>query len=234
MATWRGGACRLSVARVSRPSVPSLPHTSFAKFHGFPSGNSSSEYPPTRRITLGKRASMSGRCRAMMSRRPFQTRPSADGSPARRATSSGERSTHSIQSPVGSSSRPPSTCSIVRPYRMLRMPLLLLPIMPAMVARLLVEVSGANSRPWDLTMAFSSSRTMPVSTVARRASASMAHTRRRCLLKSMTTATLVAWPARLVPPPRGSTGAFISRATATAASTSSSLRGVTTASGTNS
>jgi hypothetical protein len=44
----------------------------------------------------------------------------------------------------------------------------------------------------------------------------------------MTTATLQHWPARLVPPPRGSTGARCSRQTRTVSTTSSRLRGMTT------
>ena len=48
----------------------------------------------------------------------------------------------------------------------------------------------------------------------------------------MTTAVLVHWPARLVPPPRDSTGAPNSLHTATASAPSSTLRGVTTAMGT--
>ena len=46
-------------------------------------------------------------------------------------------------------------------------------------------------------------------------------------VKSSTTATLQHWPARLVPAPRGSTGAPNCRHTATAATTSSASRGTT-------
>jgi hypothetical protein len=48
----------------------------------------------------------------------------------------------------------------------------------------------------------------------------------------MTTATLQHWPARLVPPPRLSTGAPKSRQVATVATTSSTVRGTTTPIGT--
>src|SRR5438094_216489 len=44
--------------------------------------------------------------------------------------------------------------------------------------------------------------------------------------KSSTTATLQHWPARLVPPPRGRSGASCSRQTRTASTTSSSGRAV--------
>ena len=46
-------------------------------------------------------------------------------------------------------------------------------------------------------------------------------------VKSSTTATLQHWPARLVPAPRGSTGASNARHAATAAITSSASRGTT-------
>ena len=47
------------------------------------------------------------------------------------------------------------------------------------------------------------------------------------LVKSSTTATLQHWPARLVPAPRGSTGAPKLRQAATAATTSFVSRGTT-------
>ncbi len=48
----------------------------------------------------------------------------------------------------------------------------------------------------------------------------------------MTTATLQVCPARLVPPPRETTGAPCSRHTAMAAAASSTVRGTTTPIGT--
>ena len=50
--------------------------------------------------------------------------------------------------------------------------------------------------------------------------------------KSMTTATLAIWPARLVPPPRERIGASCSRQAAIVASTSSTDFGITTPIGT--
>jgi hypothetical protein len=51
-------------------------------------------------------------------------------------------------------------------------------------------------------------------------------------VKSSTTATLQHWPARLVPAPRGSTGDPYFLHAATAATTSSSSRGMTSPIGT--
>jgi hypothetical protein len=53
-----------------------------------------------------------------------------------------------------------------------------------------------------------------------------------CREKSMITATLQLWPARLVPAPRASTGTPCARQISTVAITSSTLRGVTTPIGT--
>src|SRR5579885_970013 len=50
---------------------------------------------------------------------------------------------------------------MVVPYRTLRAPAELLAIMPPMVARLAVEISGAKRRPWGASRALSSSSTMP-------------------------------------------------------------------------
>jgi hypothetical protein len=50
--------------------------------------------------------------------------------------------------------------------------------------------------------------------------------------QSSTTAVLVHWPARLVPPPRDSTGTACSRHTATASTAPSGVRGTTTPIGT--
>ena len=56
--------------------------------------------------------------------------------------------------------------------------------------------------------------------------------RLRYFEKSSTTATFTAWPARLVPPPRETTGASCSRHAGIAATTSSTVRGMTTPIGT--
>ena len=57
---------------------------------------------------------------------------------------------------------------MVLPYITERAPQELLLIIPPMVARLAVEMSGANRSPCCLSCAFSSSRTMPGSTIAQR------------------------------------------------------------------
>src|SRR5579885_3743704 len=87
-----------------------------------------------------------------------------------------------------------------------RAPEELLPIMPPMVARLLVEVSGPKVSPVGARAATSSSLTMPGCTRAHPASASTSSTRFLYLEKSSTRARPTACPARLVPPPRGRRG----------------------------
>ena len=78
----------------------------------------------------------------------------------------------------------------------------------------------------------STSSTIPGSTMQVRASASTSRTRWQYLDQSMTTAVLVHWPARLVPPPRDSSGTPCARQTATAATAASTVRGSTTPIGT--
>ena len=73
---------------------------------------------------------------------------------------------------------------------------------------------------------------MPGSTTQVLAPESTEVTLRQYLDQSMTTATLHACPARLVPPPRDTTGAPNSRHTATACTPASTLRGTTTPIGT--
>ena len=73
---------------------------------------------------------------------------------------------------------------------------------------------------------------MPGSTMHVFASGSTELTRRQYLDQSITTATLQVCPARLVPPPRDTTGAPCSRQTATAATPASMVRGTTTPIGT--
>jgi hypothetical protein len=51
------------------------------------------------------------------------------------------------------------------------------------------------------------------------------------LLQSITSAAPVVWPHWLVPPPRGSTGTFSSRAMASAVATSSGVVGTSTPTG---
>ena len=75
---------------------------------------------------------------------------------------------------------------------------------------------------------------MPGSTTQVLAPGSTETTLRQYLDQSMTTntATLHACPARLVPPPRDTTGVLNSRHTATACTPPSTLRGITTPIGT--
>ncbi len=72
---------------------------------------------------------------------------------------------------------------------------------------------------------------MPGSTVAVPACGSTCSTLRKCLVLSTTSAAPVVWPHWLVPPPRGSTGTCISRATARAVAMSSSVFGTMTPTG---
>jgi hypothetical protein len=114
---------------------------------------------------------------------------------------------------------------------MLREPQLLLPAMPPSVACALVDTSTGYHSPCCLSCAFRWSSTRPGSTVAVRCSTLTSSTRRRCLLQSMTNAAPVVCPHWLVPPPRGSTGTFSSRAMASAVATSSGVRGTSTPTG---
>ena len=73
---------------------------------------------------------------------------------------------------------------------------------------------------------------MPGSTTQVRASGSTETRPWQYLDQSMTTAALHACPARLVPPPRETTGVPCSAQTATAAAAASTVRGTTTPIGT--
>ena len=100
--------------------------------------------------------------------------------------------------------------------------------MPPRVQLACVAGSGPYRRPVGASRRLSSSRTMPGWTTQVRASASTDSRRLQYLVQSITTAVLVHCPARLVPPPRDSTGARCSRATATASAAASGVRGTTT------
>ena len=114
---------------------------------------------------------------------------------------------------------------------MLREPQELLPAMPPSVACAPVETSTGNHKPCGFSWAFRWSSTSPGSTSAVIAAVSTRCTRRRCLVVSMTSAAPVVWPHCEVPPPRGSSGVPVSRASAMAVATSSSVRGTNTPSG---
>ncbi len=92
------------------------------------------------------------------------------------------------------------------PYHTDRAPAELLAIIPPSVARLAVEMSGANRRLCGLSWAFSSSSTMPGSTRAVRRSTSTSNSRLTYLDVSSTTPLPTAWPACDVPPPRSVSG----------------------------
>ena len=124
------------------------------------------------------------------------------------------------------------TLSTVLPQATECDPQALLPIMPPSVHRLCVDGSGPKVRPWAAAAARRSSSTTPGWTRAVLAPGSMLSTERRCREKSMTTASLTAWPPMLVAAPRGSTGTSCRRQIPIVASTSSVLTGCTTPTGT--
>ena len=108
-----------------------------------------------------------------------------------RATAARKRVTEPSESTTSCS----STWSIVLPYSTERAPLELLAIMPPMVARLAVEMSGANRSPCVLSCAFSSSSTIPGSTRAQRSPTFSSSTRLRYFEVSTMTPGPMAWPA---------------------------------------
>ena len=158
-------------------------------------------------------------------------RPSSVSAAARRARSSSSTGSRRACDPSARTTSRARTWSIVIPNRNEPLPAELLPIIPPIVARLLVEVSGPNISPCAAAARFSWSCTTPTSTTAVRASASMERIRFMCRDRSSTRPGPTVWPARLVPAPRGTTGTPNSPATRTAAATSSASRGNTTPSG---
>ncbi len=114
------------------------------------------------------------------------------------------------------------------PYRSERAPAELLPIIPPIVARSLVETSGANISPIGFRWALSWSSTTPDSTRMVIASRSTIPIRLRYREKSMTIAAPTVWPERLVAAPRGTIGTRCSAAILTVAARSSADRGTTT------
>ena len=83
-----------------------------------------------------------------------------------------------------------------------RAPQELLPIMPPIVARLAVEISGAKRSPCGFSCAFSSSSTMPGSTCAQRSATFSSRMRLRYFDVSSCRPAPIACPACDVPPPR--------------------------------
>ena len=121
--------------------------------------------------------------------------------------------------------------SAVVPQRTERDPQALLPSIPPTVHRLCVDGSGPTRRPWAAAARLTSSRTVPGSTVAVRASGSSARIPARCRERSTTSPGPIALPAMLVPAPRIVSGTPASAASATTAARSSRSRGATTAAG---
>ena len=125
----------------------------------------------------------------------------------------------------------PRVFSAVVPHRTERDPQALLPIIPPTVQRLCVDGSGPTRSPWTAAARLRSSRTVPGSTVAVRASGSSARTPARCRERSTTSPDPIALPAMLVPAPRIVSGTPASAASATTSARSSRSRGATTAAG---
>ncbi len=120
---------------------------------------------------------------------------------------------------------------MVLPYTTEWEPQELLPIAPPTLERLAVAGSGVKYSPVLRSSWLSCSSTMPGCTRAHRSSVLTSSTLFMYLDMSMTMARPTVCPARLVPPPLGSTGTPCLYASSTAAITSSRLRGSTTPSG---
>ncbi len=108
----------------------------------------------------------------------------------------------------------------------------LFPIMPPMVQLTCVDGLGPTISPCGASASLTLSSAIPGCTMAVLAAWSNDTSRWQYLVQSMTIAVLTHWPARLVPPPRDSTGAPVSRHTATASAAASTVRGTTTPIGT--
>ena len=93
--------------------------------------------------------------------------------------------------------------------------------MPPTVARLAVEMSGANFSRWGSRCAFSSSSTMPGSTRAQRSATFTSSTRLKYLAVSNWSPAPMACPACEVPPPRAVIGTPCRRAMSIVRTTSS-------------
>ena len=104
--------------------------------------------------------------------------------------------------------------------------------MPPIVARLDVDVSGPNASPWAAAARLRSSCTTPGPTKARPPATSISWIASMWREVSSTMPRPpTAWPARLVPPPRVTTGTPKRAAARMAAATSSASRGKATSSG---
>ena len=164
--------------------------------------------PPVDPALEGVRARRGGAARP---RRPARSGRASRRTARRRARGRGRSSCRSAREPL---------------------PAELLPIIPPMVARLLVEVSGPNISPYGAAARLSSSCTTPTSTRAVRASGSSSRIRSRCREQSSTRpgADGLAGQAG-AGAARGDRRRRAGSATRTAAATSSACRGKTTPSG---
>ena len=151
---------------------------------------------------------------------------------ARRARSASSTGPKRAREPSESTTSSSWTWSIVMPWTIDWLPAELLPIMPPIVARLAVEVSGPKPSPWGRAARLRSSCTTPGPTRTRRATGSSAviASMWREVSSTMPRAPIV-WPERLVPAPREITGTPKRPATAIAAATSPASRGKATTSG---
>jgi hypothetical protein len=104
--------------------------------------------------------------------------------------------------------------------------------MPPIVQLTCVDGLGPTIRRYLASASLALSRAMPGWSTAVLVSGSTDTSSWQYLVQSITTASLQHWPARLVPPPRDSTGTPARRQTATAATAASTVRGTTTPMGT--
>ncbi len=129
---------------------------------------------------------IASRCRSASRGSSWQMAPSSVGRaarPARSASDSGRKPARLASDRMTSRA---STWSIVMPYRTDWLPAELLPIMPPIVARLAVDVSGPNMSPCWAAARFSCSWTTPGWTRACRVSALISMIRVMCRDRSIT------------------------------------------------
>src|SRR6266516_2172617 len=124
------------------------------------------------------------------------------------------------------------TESAIFPYACAVAPHELFPIIPPIVQLTCVDGFGPTISPCRAAASLTRSSTAPGSSTAVFASGSSDSILLQYLVQSMTTASLQHCPARLVPPPRDSTGAPNSRHTPIASTAASTLLGSTTPTGT--
>ncbi|MEZ5409894.1 MAG: hypothetical protein R2761_17835 [Acidimicrobiales bacterium] len=131
--------------------------------------------------------------------------------------------------PSSSTRSSPSTWRWARPYTSDPLPAASVEIMPPTVARLRVEVWGAQCKPWGASSELSRAVTMPGSTTAVRPGTSSETRPLRWRFRSTISPDVRLWPLVPVPPPRAVIG--WRPVAATRARTSAALRGRATPSG---